>query len=242
MKSIDLLRNPGRKAIIIGIVLAALNHITGSYALISYTATIFKESGSMISPNESALVVGVIQLIGTFVVPVLIERSGRKVTVSKIGFEQFKFWQILIYFSLFGKQILYIVSTIGASFGFGILGLYMMLKSWNYDVDCINWVPITTFSFIVFVQSLGVSTLSLTVTAEVMPENVKEFGISLSNVVLAICGFLVLKFMPTLSDALGFHFTMYLFGAIGIPCGLFIIFYIPETKNKSYEQIMELLK
>lgn len=67
---------------IIGIVLAALNHITGSYALLSYTATIFKESGSIISPNESALVVGVIQLIGTFVVPVLIERSGRKVSES----------------------------------------------------------------------------------------------------------------------------------------------------------------
>lgn len=70
---------------IIGIVLAALNHITGSYALLSYTATIFKESGSVISPNESALVVGVIQLIGTFVVPVLIERSGRKVSESTIS-------------------------------------------------------------------------------------------------------------------------------------------------------------
>lgn len=52
----DLITNPGRKAMVIGIVLAALNHITGSYALLSYTATIFKESGSLITPNESALV------------------------------------------------------------------------------------------------------------------------------------------------------------------------------------------
>lgn len=130
----------------------------------------------------------------------------------------------------------------GASIGFGVLGLYMMLKSWSYEVDCINWLPITTFSFIVFVQSLGVSTLSLTVTAEVMPESVKEFGITLSNIVLAVCGFLVLKFMPAISDSLGFHFTMFLFGVIGIPCGLFIIFYIPETKGRSYEEIMDLLK
>lgn len=139
-------------------------------------------------------------------------------------------------------QLLYVLSTIGASFGFGVLGLYMMLKSWSYEIECFNWVPITTFSLIVFLQSLGVSTLSLTVTAEVMPENVKEFGISLSNIVLAVCGFLVLKFMPSLSDALGFHFTMYLFGVIGIPCGLFIIFYVPETKGKTYEQIMDSLR
>lgn len=84
LKSIDLFRNPGRKAIIIGIVLAALNHITGSYALLSYTATIFKESGSIMGPNESALVVGTIQLIGTFVVPIFIERSGRKVNSQLI--------------------------------------------------------------------------------------------------------------------------------------------------------------
>lgn len=83
---------------------------------------------------------------------------------------------------------------------------------------------------------------SLTVTAEVMPENVKEIGITISNIVLAVCGFLVLKFMPNISNALGFHFTMYLFGVIGIPCGLFIIWYIPETKGRSYEEIMDSLK
>lgn len=89
LKSSDFMKNPGRKAMVIGMVLAALNHITGSYALLSYTATIFKESGSIISANESALIVGVIQLIGTFVVPVLIERSGRKVGKSTICVEKF---------------------------------------------------------------------------------------------------------------------------------------------------------
>lgn len=48
----EFLRNPGRKALIIGIVLAALNHITGSYALIQYTSIIFEASGSIISSNE----------------------------------------------------------------------------------------------------------------------------------------------------------------------------------------------
>lgn len=80
------------------------------------------------------------------------------------------------------------------------------------------------------------------VTAEVMPESAKELGITVSNIVLAISGCLVLKFMPTLSEALGFHFTMYLFGVIGIPCGLFIVLFVPETKGKSYEEIMSLLK
>lgn len=60
----DFGRNPGRKALIIGIVLAALNHITGSYALLNYTSLIFEASGSIMNPNESSLIVGIIQLIG----------------------------------------------------------------------------------------------------------------------------------------------------------------------------------
>lgn len=80
----DFLTNPGRKALIIGVVLAALNNISGSYALLSYTAKIFEASGSVVSPNESALVVGVIQLIGTFIVPVITDKMGRKVSKFKI--------------------------------------------------------------------------------------------------------------------------------------------------------------
>lgn len=62
----DFTKNPGRKALIIGIVLAALNHITGSYALLNYTSIIFEASGSIISANESSLIVGIIQLIGMY--------------------------------------------------------------------------------------------------------------------------------------------------------------------------------
>lgn len=75
-----------------------------------------------------------------------------------------------------------------------------------------------------------------------MPENLREVGVSVTNAVLSASSFLVLKFMPTLSKALGFYFTMYLFGVISIPCGLFIIFYVPETKGKSYQEIMKMLK
>lgn len=68
----DFGKNPGRKALIIGIVLAALNHITGSYALLNYTSSIFEASGSIISANESALIVGIIQLIGMWWLRVIV--------------------------------------------------------------------------------------------------------------------------------------------------------------------------
>lgn len=137
-------------------------------------------------------------------------------------------------------QILYILSTIGSIFGYAVLGLYMMFKSDLHDQW--NWVPIVTFSFIVLIHSFGISTLLYAVAAEILPESLREFGISLFNAILGSSAFVVLKLVPFLIDLLGFSGMMFLFCGICIPGLLIIIFYIPETKCKSYDEIMELLK
>lgn len=68
-----------RKAFTIGIVLSFLNKFCGGYAMLSYSATIFKESGASMAPNTSSIVVGAIQLIGSYVATNLVDRAGRKV-------------------------------------------------------------------------------------------------------------------------------------------------------------------
>lgn len=82
MKWSDLLVNPGRKAIIIGIALASLNQLSGCFGMVSYTASIFEAAGSAKDPNTSAIVIGVIQLCGSFTSIYLIDRAGRKVGLS----------------------------------------------------------------------------------------------------------------------------------------------------------------
>lgn len=76
----DITRNPGRRAMTIGIVLVLLNQFCGCTAMLNYTAHIFKEAGSNLSPNMSSIIVGVIQLIGSYVATILVDRAGRKVS------------------------------------------------------------------------------------------------------------------------------------------------------------------
>lgn len=62
--------------------------------MINYTATIFAESGSDVSPNLSAIICGAIQLLGTLVSTKLVDRAGRKVysTVHRLtGLKKEKF-------------------------------------------------------------------------------------------------------------------------------------------------------
>lgn len=75
----DLIAAPGRKALIIGIVLASLNQFCGCFAMLNYTAKIFEEAGSNMSANASAIVVGILQLLGSYAATNLVERAGRKV-------------------------------------------------------------------------------------------------------------------------------------------------------------------
>lgn len=76
-----------------------MNECSGCFILISYTATIFAESGSNMAPEWSAIVVAVIQLAGTYASTLLIDRIGRKVNAKCFFHElefQFKFLLIAL--------------------------------------------------------------------------------------------------------------------------------------------------
>lgn len=87
MKWSDLTAKPVQRAMTIGVVLVALNQFSGCVALLNYTATIFQEAGSNMSPNDSAIVVGAIQVFGTIIAANLVDRAGRKV-VKFIAFKR----------------------------------------------------------------------------------------------------------------------------------------------------------
>lgn len=190
-------------------------HFSGSYAIISYAGTIFQGSGSIFSTNESALFIGIVQFVGTSMLPLLVERVGRK--------------------------SLYVASCCGTIFGLTILGTYLVLKSLHYDVSAFSWISICSLSFVVLIQSFAISTLSFTVTGELMPENLRELGGSICNTVLGTSSFIVLKCMLAVTEVIGLSGLMFLFASVCIPYAIFIIIFMPETKGKSYDEIMESL-
>lgn len=70
---------PALKGISIGLFLMFLNQFSGCFAIITYAADIFKRSGSILSPNQSSIIVATIQLLGSYVAMNLVDRFGRKV-------------------------------------------------------------------------------------------------------------------------------------------------------------------
>lgn len=141
----------------------------------------------------------------------------------------------------FSFQFLYTVSTIGTAFGLTILGWFMMLKSWDYDVESYNWISITSFSLAVFSTTLGIISLPFVIISEIMPEQLKEIGTTMSFTMLWSTGFIISKYFPFLTDIIGYHGTMFVYAGFSL-FGTIFVLYLPETKGKNRGQILDMLR
>lgn len=143
---------------------------------------------------------------------------------------------------LFSFQLLYIISTIGTTAGLSILSIYLMLQTRGYNVNAFNWLPIVSISFVVFIASCAILNLPFVVISEIMPEQLKNFGASLSLTLKWIFGFFIAKYFPFFMALLELYGTMFVFASFCLSGAVFVIWFLPETKGKSYEQIMNLIR
>lgn len=124
----------------------AINQFSGCFALLNYSATIFRDSGSDISPNTSSIIIATIQILGTYCATCLVDKVGRKVLLT--------------------------VSASATSLGLAVMGAYSFLDKQHFDLKMFNWVPVTSLSFVIFIASIGILPLPFVVLAEVLPNKV----------------------------------------------------------------------
>lgn len=71
------------KSFQIALGLVALLEFSGCFVLLNYSVQIFTEAGSNLTPNMSAIIIGVIQIFGSYVSVHLVDKAGRKVGTNQ---------------------------------------------------------------------------------------------------------------------------------------------------------------
>lgn len=195
------------------------------------------------SSNFSAIIVGIVPPIAVAIAMYLVDRIGRKPLMAASG--------------------------IGTALSLAVLAVYMLLKSWNIPVDVANWIPLASYSgfllsnihdhlmnvysncFIYFLflysvanftASLGIQTLTIPIISEIMPEKIKNTGVSFGMTFYMILQILTSKYLLLVFEEFGFHWAMFGFATIISIGTSFILINMPETKGKSHEQIMRELE
>ncbi|XP_018573951.1 facilitated trehalose transporter Tret1 isoform X2 [Anoplophora glabripennis] len=208
-----------KKALLICFGLMFFQQMSGVNAVIFYTKDIFESSGSTLPASTATIIVGVMQVIATFISSVSVDRFGRKIL-------------------LLGSVLFMMLSGL-------ILGVFFSLKDRNVldadGVDKISFLPILCLIIFICAFSLGFGPIPWLISAELMPQEIKSTACSAAATFNWLLAFIVTRFYGNLSDAIGGDSTFYIFAGLSLLGTLFVFFVVPETKGKSYAEVQALL-
>lgn len=70
---------------------------------------------------------------------------------------------------------------------------------------------------------------------------IRSFGMSVNMSLLYIFGFILMKGFPEMTVLVGMDGTMFIFALVSFVGAIYVIFFVPETKGRTVEEIMAIL-
>ncbi|XP_015606470.1 facilitated trehalose transporter Tret1 [Cephus cinctus] len=210
----DLFANKGTfKGLIIVLGLLGGQQLCGIFAMVNYAATIFQMAGSSMSPNTASIIVGAIQVFGSYLSTSLMERAGRK--------------------------LLILISCIGMCICHCTLGTFCYLQALKYEVSSFSWIPVTALSVYVVVYCLGMGPAPFVVASEVFSAEMSSLANSVSLIFLWALGFFVVKLFGTFMGLFGIHGCFFILAAFCSCTFVFTLILVPETKGRTIQSILD---
>ncbi|KAH8404119.1 hypothetical protein KR215_010200, partial [Drosophila sulfurigaster] len=227
----DMFQKKYFKPVSIAVALMIFQQLSGISAVIFYTVMIFNMSDSSVDSYLSTIIVGTVNFLASLLAIFNIDHSGRK--VSNANYITIK--RILsLYF-----QVLLITSALSMIITLFVLSAFFYCKSREMNLDGGGWVPLVCLVIYVLGFSMGFGPIPWLMMGEILPSRIRAPAASLVVGCNWAFTFIVTKTFQDLIDLVGAHGAFAFFCAVCIIALVFVIFIVPETKNKSLEQIEE---
>jgi MFS transporter, SP family, xylose:H+ symportor len=200
----------GFLVIFIGIMLSVFQQFVGINVVLYYAGNIFRNMGSSIDSSMiQTIIVGIVNLVFTVVAIMTVDRFGRK-PLMIIG----------------GLGMAISMVALGFSFYFGKLGLGALIFMLTYTAAfATSWGPVTWV-----------------LLSEIFPNSIRS-AMSIAVAAQWIANLIISWTFPMMNDNLALTarfnhgFAYWIYGIMGILSALFIWKLVPETKNKTLEEI-----
>lgn len=196
------------KAFLIGIGLMIMSQATGGYTFVNYASTLFEASYSDFNANYSTIILGVVQLAGTTLSVILVDKVGRKKLI--------------------------ISSALGMSGCLFLAGLYQRFYI-SHDLSDFTWIPTVAISAAILFGSTGVFSTTFILFVELMPSKVRSIGSMICLMTFTVIGLLTLRYFPVALEVIQLQWIFFI-SSIGA-CGMviFVLLFIKETRGTSID-------
>ncbi|KAJ4264276.1 fructose symporter [Fusarium torreyae] len=200
-----------RRALVYANIMILLGQLTGVNAIMYYMSVLMSQIGfNDEKANYMSLVGGGSLLLGTIPAIFLMERFGRR------------FWAITMLPGFF-------------------VGLVLIGVSYQFDVktDLVTVEGLYLTGLIVYMGFFGsYACLTWVVPSEVYPTYLRSYGMTTSDALLFLASFVVTYNFTAMQEGMGkTGLALGFYGGIAFVGEIYQIFFMPETKNKTLEEI-----
>lgn len=210
------------KPMLILFLLFLLQQLSGSYVIIFYAISVFREMGGMFGKgfNEHSALV----MLGTirFVISIVTVFYSRK----------------------YGRRVLCILSGIGMAISMFLAGMYMHFTVWydengNTEETMVNqkWLLLFFVLSYICTSSFGFIVIPWTLIGELLPVSIRGIGGGLMVSLAYIMMFAVIKSYPYILKSMSIEGIFFSFSFISLTGTAFVYFFLPETLGKSFSDI-----
>jgi sugar porter (SP) family MFS transporter len=211
-----------RRPLMIAIWLAIFQQITGINAIIYYANQIFASAGFATEEARATVTtwaIGGVNVLATLIAIAYIDRMGRR---------------LLLLAGLIGMGVS--LAVVGAAFQF--IGPVTDASSAGPTTAGI----VTVVALVVFITSFAFSLgpVTWTVINEVFPARVRGRGVALATAVNWGSAWLVSQFFLSLVEGIGSSLSFFLFAVMCAIGWVWVYRAVPETKQRSLEQIQHM--
>ncbi|XP_063242381.1 facilitated trehalose transporter Tret1-like [Bacillus rossius redtenbacheri] len=175
-----------------------------------------KESGTTIPASLATILIGALQTVGSLLSSITIERSGRRVLLIS------------------GDVIMAVCLA--------TLGLYLYLRGLGWDVAVVGWLPVACLSAYVLGMGATLGPLPFMLATEMVTPQARSVVQSVCVVAVASATFAAnMSFLPLVA-LVGQHGCFLLYALVCVVGAVCVFLTVPETKNRSIEEVVEQLK
>lgn len=204
----DLFRPPLRPLMMLGVALAAGQQLVGVNTVIYYSATILHYTGLTASDSVlEAVSVGITNVVFTVVAVLLLDRVGRRP--------------------------LLLIGTAAVTVALIGLGLWFQLRALQQQ----GWLALVFLLLFMAGFAIGLGPVFWLLISEIYPLGVRSKAMSVATVVNWAANFLVSYFFLQLVSGIGRPGTFWVYAGFGILAFAYFIWRLPETRNRSLEDI-----
>lgn len=207
----ELLRPGIRLALVIGVILMVFSQINGVNMILIYTPTLFMEAGVTNAPDAILNSVYVTSWI----------------TLCTV----ISFWLT----ARFGRRRILIIGPIGMA-----LGQVVMFCKFTYALP--PWATLAGMFLATGAFTLTLAPLSWVVLSEIFPNRLRGMAMSIATTAMFTASYITTNLFPSILEYFKNTWgnpggTFLIFATICVSCSVFVWRLLPETKDKTLEEI-----